>query len=362
MKEALNNPPFTDRVEIYWWRIRVKMFQLSEIILDKVRKHPYLFIAFIIIISITIFLFYEHFILGWTKWANGTGFGSYIDSKGEYHQGKTLWDWLQLLIIPTILGIGALLFNQQERQREQRINAERNQETTLQNYLDNITKLILTYNLRETQGIKGRINTLEIQNVAQVRTVTALRQLDSSRRNIVFQFLRDSDLSGFILVSAPLDMVDLSFADMNDYNLNHIHLYKANLLEARLMDANLSSAIMSEANLIKAALGSSNISKARLRGANLSQAYLSSAILNEANLNQTNLTNAILEGADLRKAHMKYADLSGAYLLGADLSGADLDWADLSGANLGGAIITNEQLAQAKSLEGAIMPDGSKHE
>jgi uncharacterized protein YjbI with pentapeptide repeats len=51
-------------------------------------------------------------------------------------------------------------------------------------------------------------------------------------------------------------------------------------------------------------------------------------------------------------------DLSGTNLSGADLSGADLSGADLSGA----AGITNEELEQqSKSLEGAIMPDGSKH-
>jgi len=43
------------------------------------------------------------------------------------------------------------------------------------------------------------------------------------------------------------------------------------------------------------------------------------------------------------------------------LSGADLSDADLSRANLSGATVTNEQLAGAKSLQGATMPDGSKH-
>ena len=44
--------------------------------------------------------------------------------------------------------------------------------------------------------------------------------------------------------------------------------------------------------------------------------------------------------------------------------GVDLHEADLSGANLSGTKgITNEQLEQqAKSLEGAIMPDGQKYE
>jgi hypothetical protein len=40
-----------------------------------------------------------------------------------------------------------------------------------------------------------------------------------------------------------------------------------------------------------------------------------------------------------------------------------VSWANLNGANLSGTKgITNEQLEQqAETLEGAIMPDGSKH-
>jgi uncharacterized protein YjbI with pentapeptide repeats len=34
----------------------------------------------------------------------------------------------------------------------------------------------------------------------------------------------------------------------------------------------------------------------------------------------------------------------------------------LEGANLSGANVTDEQLAQARSLKGATMPDGTKHE
>ena len=41
--------------------------------------------------------------------------------------------------------------------------------------------------------------------------------------------------------------------------------------------------------------------------------------------------------------------------------GAGLAHADLSGANLKGANATEEQLAECASLEGTIVPDGTKH-
>jgi uncharacterized protein YjbI with pentapeptide repeats len=50
-------------------------------------------------------------------------------------------------------------------------------------------------------------------------------------------------------------------------------------------------------------------------------------------------------------------DLSAVNLSNANLSSANLPGADLSGAKG----VTDEQLGKAKTLEGAIMPDGSKH-
>jgi len=73
-----------------------------------------------------------------------------------------------------------------------------------------------------------------------------------------------------------------------------------------------------------------------------------------------------LVGVNLTRADLRWADLEGAILHAADLRGADLTGAtlykaDLSKANLTGARVTAEQLAQAASLKGAILPDGTRH-
>jgi uncharacterized protein YjbI with pentapeptide repeats len=123
-----------------------------------------------------------------------------------------------------------------------------------------------------------------------------------------------------------------------------------------------------------------------LRGANLHYADLTGANLEGA----TNITNEELEkqaeslkGATMpdgkmyrnsRRADLSEVDLSGVDLSGVDLKGANLEEANLERANLEGANleeanlrgifgITNEELEnQAKSLKGATMPDGSKHD
>jgi len=38
----------------------------------------------------------------------------------EQSSAKTLWDWLQLLIVPIILAIGGFWLNQMQKSREQR--------------------------------------------------------------------------------------------------------------------------------------------------------------------------------------------------------------------------------------------------
>jgi uncharacterized protein YjbI with pentapeptide repeats len=102
--------------------------------------------------------------------------------------------------------------------------------------------------------------------------------------------------------------------------------------------------------------GSSESIEARIVG-------LAGADLRNANLSSTDLSEADLAGADLGGADLRGAYLAGADLEGVNLHGASLQGADLSGASLQWAAhITDEELEQqAKSLKGAIMPDGSKH-
>jgi uncharacterized protein YjbI with pentapeptide repeats len=85
------------------------------------------------------------------------------------------------------------------------------------------------------------------------------------------------------------------------------------------------------------------------------------------------LVGVRLRGADVSDLELHDANLSGTYLNGANLSGSSLNDANLSGANLSGAELSGANLSaatgvseeqleeQAKLLEGAIMPDGSKH-
>src|ERR687897_2602555 len=76
--------------------------------------------------------------------------------------GKTLWDWLQLLIVPVVLSLITVAFalwqdTRQERVENQRAEAERKlaeqraQDEALQAYLDQMSTLILDWKLGEDE-------------------------------------------------------------------------------------------------------------------------------------------------------------------------------------------------------------------
>ena len=85
------------------------------------------------------------------------------------------------------------------------------------------------------------------------------------------------------------------------------------------------------------------------------------AFLREADLMSTTSNNSVvsLENADLRTVKWERVNLSKARLSETDLRSADLSETNLRSVVIG---ITSEELEkQAKSLQGATMPDGSKH-
>jgi uncharacterized protein YjbI with pentapeptide repeats len=167
---------------------------------------------------------------------------------------------------------------------------------------------------------------------------------------------------GRTLHQAPLFQANLTGADLVDATLSQADLCIANLHAANLMMANLHKADLAGADLSEAILMGADLVWALLTGANLDDADLSAANLSGANLSKAKLQRANLVGADLSGTDLSSANLSSANLFRADLSGADLSKANLSRADLSEAKVTDEQLAQAASLKGVIMPDGAKHE
>jgi uncharacterized protein YjbI with pentapeptide repeats len=89
------------------------------------------------------------------------------------------------------------------------------------------------------------------REIAQARTITAVRRLDGPRNGILLTFasrsgidLRDTDLSG-----ANLERASMAGVKLPGINLARSIMYGADLERANLVGANLSGADLANANL-----------------------------------------------------------------------------------------------------------------
>jgi uncharacterized protein YjbI with pentapeptide repeats len=248
-------------------------------------------------------------------------------------RGMTVRDWLPIvgaLLIPVVIAAGTWGITwQQAKIEDRRAQAERElaeqraQDEALQAYFDQMSSLLLEKDLRNSE--EGD----EVRTLAKARTVTILRRLDSSRNSDVLQFLREARLVPTNRYDFPEHIIAL-----NASNLSHADLAGVNLDSFDLQGTDLS-------------------------GADLTDAYLAWSFLRNARLKGANMQGADLHGdTNLSQADLRNADLSGAILRGATLTNADLRGANLTNAEG----LSEEQLAEVKSLEGATMPNGQKYE
>ena len=107
---------------------------------QQIKQHRVTILVVAIILVVTIALIIVGYRFDWT------GFN------GNNTSGKTLWDWMQLILIPAVLTLGAFLFNRAERSSEQAVALDNQRATALQTYLDRMSELLLEKNLRTSQA------------------------------------------------------------------------------------------------------------------------------------------------------------------------------------------------------------------
>ena len=227
-------------------------------------------------------------------------------------RGKTLWDWLQLLIVPAILiavtfAWSATQTRSDNKREDRRIDADRaaadtaRQDATLQAYFDQMSGLMLDRKLLSSKDDDA------VRAVARTVTLTTLRSLDGERKGEVVRFLGEAELlnvedARVILADADLVGANLKDAFLLDANLEYINLAGANLAGADLSGSDLQFANLRGANLARALLYDTDLQYANLEGANLAYAEPAGTLLGEANVADTNLRGARLDVAKLKGA------------------------------------------------------------
>jgi hypothetical protein len=160
-----------------------------------IKQHPVraVLIALLSIVVVLIILSILGYIFNW-HWT-----GLVPETSEPKQHAKTLWDWLQLLIIPAVLAVAGYVINltvsrgeqeatKQRAKTEREIAQDNQREAALQEYIDKMSELLLHEKLRESQPED------EVRKIVRVRTLTVISRLDAYRKCSILQFLHESGL------------------------------------------------------------------------------------------------------------------------------------------------------------------------
>jgi len=121
-----------------------------------------------------------------------------------------------------------------------------------------------------------------------------------------------------------------------------------------------SNQILSQLDLHRQILAGARFAKATLRKTNFQHADLSNTHWGQAKLDQASFKNAKLTGAFFGGASLDDADLRGANLVRANFESASMKGANLCGADLTDAVISEAQLAEARTNWSTIQVNGKR--
>ena len=363
------------------WRQRIRLMPHS--LLEKIKQPPFITAIIVILIIFAIFTFLV-LIFGW-NWTGFNGGYSKITTTSTTHGvttatekplTKTLWDWLNLLgvlAIPVVVGFGVAWFTAQQGKVSNRENKDNQQEVALQEYIKEMSALLLERNLRKSDA------EAEVRTIARVRTLTILSRLDGHRKRSVLQFLHESGLISKGQHPGAKSVVDLSGADLSEADLSGVKLLNVDLWEADLSGADLRNTWWEGVELWDRGEYPPKMQEnPRLPGPGV---RLPMQHYSKVRYPAVDLSGANLSGAKLINADLSGADLSGAYMSGVNLSGANLKGASgktkgesATKSSTGRQVATTTTMDISKALEessnrgqrydrlkGTIMPNGDVH-
>jgi uncharacterized protein YjbI with pentapeptide repeats len=250
---------------------------------------------FFCILVLIVFLIYVGYLAFSPEPPLWTGFGKSVKDP-NIEPAKTLFDWLELLIIPSSLGLLGWLYQEAEKSKVQKTEEERARNKTLSSFFNTITDLLKDHNLANNP-------TVQVKALARTRINMTLAQLDGARKGQVLQFLYESNL---IDKSPGLKLLGANF---NNAILDHIvlgasEIRGANFVNASFKNANLNEIIMNSSNFEKANLSGSLVENADFSYTNLKNSKWKNMDLTTVEFEGANLTNANLRGSLIKKSQL----------------------------------------------------------
>lgn len=271
----------------------------------------------------------------------------------ELQPGKTLWDWLQLLLIPVVIAVIAFTFNAGQASTNLQLEEQNRQEQVINTYLDQMSNLLLQYHLHESKP------NASVRAIAQAITLTALDRLDSQHKNIILLFLYRADLLKYHYYqygekecgepkvhrkefADERPILTLAWGHVEGIKINGVDLSCIDLHNMYLEGSIFFASLLERADLAVSLATNADFSNTSLKAANLTYLDLLNANLQGANLQYARMWGICLSHAQLEDADLQYADLK-AYSHSINhtiLFCGQRDDATLTQANLSDAVLT----------------------
>jgi uncharacterized protein YjbI with pentapeptide repeats len=250
----------------------------------------------------------------------------------EFQRGRTLWDWMQLLVVPALLFVAGYWFNKKLKEREATVALNTERAAALQKYFDAVADLIT----KGSQSVPSNSSSSDQQpSSAKAGEKSAVGQ---DRKAGTPEALNSNEVT-FALQGLSLNNVYLKDVDLRGADLRSVDLKDAFIDETTLIDKKW--------QLVWKIVNNGFVRKRWDEEVNLSNADLAYTCLNGAELGNFNLEGADLRGATFDGAHFEGAKIdkktridskwSLVWKLANDRAGeSDPEGRDLSRANLQG--------------------------
>lgn len=293
--------------------------------------------------------------------------------------GKTLWDWVNLLLAPLVVVIIMIVALQTLAAREQ-ANATALEEQAalldevvaetglLQSYIDEmsalmgnddfpslvarplcLTPMVMRGESAEVESVED-MTSAESVTVGRDSTAAAYDELTDERLASLIRYTSNNQLFD-LYFDCELESLTLTDADLSGVNFANVDLTEADLSGSQFHRADLSLATLTSADLSGAEFFTATLDRANMQMADLSGASIStSSTLTGADLSNSDLSNATITLATLRDVNLAFANLNGATIELSNLRGVDLTEADLTDVTFGDEVEIDAT---------TILPDGT---
>ena len=186
---------------------------------------------------------------------------------------RTLWDWLELLLIPIFLTTGAWIVSYFDK----KTSLETEKENQMQKILDAFIDKISSFYLKEEITCTSKLSS-GLEKVLRTQVLSALRQLDPNRKAELLQIIYEMNF----IQNEP--KISLHGANFNNINLVSAPLGNSTIKGASFVDANFRNS-----NLENSVFIGSDFTNADFRGSDLKNTDFS-----YSNLKGVNFSNCIL--------------------------------------------------------------------